>query len=150
MDKYNAISSIECEGNKEYLFWKTGSNNNHNQDFEICYDDHYCVHSEPVGCNPSKIPNNGERIVLLSSVSRGVILSSMSAVKNEKVKNKEVKNHHGNNYDDSYIDTTSATELECLEWYVKRYRVNNDTSIHYSPSGLSKNVEDTKVEWFLK
>ena len=37
-----------------------------------------------------------------------------------------------------------------LEWIVKKYRVDNDTSIHYSLSGLGRNVEDTKVEWFLK
>ena len=33
---------------------------------------------------------------------------------------------------------------------MKKYRVDNDTSIHCSPSGLGRNIEDTKVEWFLK
>ena len=65
LDEYNTISPIKREVNKNYLFWKTGSNNNHNQDLEICYDDHYRVRSELVGCNPSKIPDDGERIVLL-------------------------------------------------------------------------------------
>ena len=39
-------------------------------------------HSESIESNPSKIPNDGERIVLLSLVSRGVILNRMSAVNN--------------------------------------------------------------------
>ena len=69
LDEYNTISPIEREVNKEHLFLKTGRNNNHSQDLEICHDDHYCIHSELVGYNPSKIPNDGKRIVLLNSVS---------------------------------------------------------------------------------
>ena len=79
-DEYNIISPIKHEVNKEYLFWKTGKdyntdfscNNNHNQDLDNCYDDHYRVHSELMGNNPSKIPNNGQKTVLPSSVSRVV------------------------------------------------------------------------------
>ena len=109
-------------------------------------NDHYGVHSEFTNINPSMIPNNGERIRLLSSVSRGVILSSISRItknnegKNTKVKNKEVKNeevknvyHYSNNYAEVYVDITSAT-LKCLEWYVKKYQVDND------------NIDDTELE----
>ena len=90
------IQSIIGEVNEEYLFWHphrdeedpVDSNhastkeehhedsplppesNNHNQDLENCYDDHYRVHSELIDSNPSMIPNDGERVVLLSSVSR--------------------------------------------------------------------------------
>ena len=46
------------------------NNNNHNQDHGNNYDDHYGVHSESVNSNPSKIPKDGERVLLLSSVSR--------------------------------------------------------------------------------
>ena len=77
LDEYNTISPIELEVNKDYQFWKTGKdfnndsshNNNHNQDLENYYDDHYRVHSEPIDIVPSMIPNDGERVVLLSSVS---------------------------------------------------------------------------------
>ena len=39
-----------------------------------------------------------------------------------------------------------------LEWILKKYRVDNDISIHYSLSGLGlgKNIKDTKEGWFLK
>ena len=57
-----------------------------------------------------------------------MILSSISEVKNKEMKNEGVKNmyHYGNNYDDVYVNSTSATKLECLEWHVKEYRVNNN------------------------
>ena len=45
-------------------------NNNYNQDLENYDDDHYSIHSELIHSNPSMIPNDGERVVLLSSVSR--------------------------------------------------------------------------------
>ena len=153
LDEYNTISPIEREVNKEYLFWKTSSNNNHNQDLEICHDDHYRVHSEPVGCNPSKIPNDGERIVLLSLVSRGVILSSMSAVKSEEVKNKEVKNHYVNsNFNLNkilQIVLSIFLQLGCEWTLLKKYRVDNDSKIEWTLKKYQDD-NDSKIDWFLK
>ena len=129
--------------------------NNHNQDLENCYDDHNVMHSEFINSNPSMIPNDGERVLLLSLVSR--------VVKNsDKEKNDEVKNVHqyDNSYDDEYVDTTSATELECLEWILKKYRVDNDNvddteletvDIKFEwYTANNNNTVDTKLEWILK
>ena len=77
LDEYNTTSPIEHEVNKEYPFWKTGEdyntdfihNNNHIQDHGNIYDDNYGVYSKNIDSNPSKIPNDGERVVLLNSVS---------------------------------------------------------------------------------
>ena len=38
-------------------------------------------------------------------------------------------------------------QIEC-EWILKKYRVDNDTSIHYSPSGLMRNIDDAELEYF--
>ena len=32
-----------------------------------------------------------------------------------------------NNYEGKYVDITSTTKVECLEWYTQKYQVNNDT-----------------------
>ena len=68
-----------------------------------------------------------------------IVLSSISEVKNKEVKNKEVKNvyHYGSNYDDMYTNITFTIEVACLEWYVKKYCVDND-------------IINTELEWILK
>ena len=128
--KHNTISAIEREVNEEYIFLKTDQdyddnfshNNNHNQDDRNNYDDHYDIYSEFINSNPSMIPNDGERVVLLSSVSR--VLKNSDEAKNDEVKD---GHQYDNNYDDKYVDISSATKLECLEWILKKYQVDNDT-----------------------
>ena len=43
--------------------------------------------------------------------------------------------HYGNNYDDVYVNITSAIKLE---WISKKYRVDNN------------NIDDTELEWKRK
>ena len=140
LDKHNTISDIKREVNEEYMFWKTDKNyddnfshnNNHNRDDENNYDDHYGIHSEFINSNPSMIPNNGERVVLLSSVSQVV-------KNNNEAKNDEMKYGHqyDNNYDGEYVDITSDTKLE---WTLKKYQIDNANAF----------VDTVKLEWILK
>ena len=42
------------------------------------------------------------------------------------------------NYEDGYVNITSANEVECLEWYMQKYRVENDTKLDWVLKGKSK------------
>ena len=119
-NEYNTISAIKHKVNEEYMFWKTDTdcdnifshNNNHNQDDENNYDDQYSIHPEFINSNPSMIPNDGDRVVLLSSVSR--------VVKN----NNEAKDNEVSSIPASiFIDTVK------LVWFLKRYTVNNNNMV---------------------
>ena len=35
------------------------------------------------------------------------------------------------NYEDGYVDITSANEVECLEWYMQKYQVDKDTKLDW-------------------
>ena len=77
-------------------YWKTGNvynndcshNSYHNQDHVNNNEDHYGVHSESIESIPYKIPNDGEKIVLRSSVSRVV---KIQLEDHQIVKNKVVR-----------------------------------------------------------
>ena len=121
------------------------------------------VHSKSIESNPSKIPNDGERVVLLSLVSRVV---KNDVVKNNSdlidiqredqqiVKNKVVmhkilqivlliflqleyewilKKYQVDNNDD-------------LEWSMKRYTVNNNDKATYSDPSTSSGYSDNNYE----
>ena len=103
-------------------------NNNHNQDLENCYDDHYRVHSEPINIVPSMIPNNGERVVLLSLVPRvmmNVILNKILLV-------------------------VFLTFLQIkFEWILKKYPVDNDSKMEWTLKKYQVD-NDSKMDWVLK
>ena len=122
MHEYNTISPIRREVNNEYLFWKTGKNdnnnfscnNNRNQHLENCYDDRYGVHSESIDSNSFKIPNDGERVVLLSSVSRvvrndEVVQDNKDSIDELDASQRKFFHGYSNNYDDEYVDIPSLT-----------------------------------------
>ena len=79
----------------------------------------------------------------------------LSLMKNNEAKNEEGKTmYHYGNY---YYDITSAKKLECLEWYVNKYCVDNDIIINTELEWILKkyqfnnnNINDTKLGWILK
>ena len=109
--------------------------------------------------NPSMIPNDGEKVVLPSSVSRMVKNNNeekndeVSSISRMVMNSNEVKNVHqyGTNYDDEYVEITSATDLECLELYMKRYTVDNINTADIRWYTVdNNNTVETKLEWILK
>ena len=61
-----------------------------------------------------------------------------------------------NNYEDGYVDITSATKVKCLEWYMQKYGVDNDTKLDwilkwYRVDNFYKSkYGNTKLKWSLK
>ena len=88
------------------------------------------VHSESIECNPSKIPNDGERVVLLSSVSR--VVKNNNEEKNDEVSSisRMVMNNNDNvnTVDIRWytVDNNNMVKTK-LEWILKRYPVNNES-----------------------
>ena len=69
------------------------------------------------------------------------------------VSNSSMSNRCSDNYEDGYVDITSANEVECLEWYMQKYRVDNDTKLEWILEWYRvDNVyeSNTKFEWSLK
>ena len=127
------------------LFTKYNSINNDEADVVLEMENRL-VHSESIECNPSKIPNDEERVVLLSLVSR--------VVKDDVVKNNEdhqiVKNNkvmRYNNLSILQIVLSISLQLEC-EWILKKYQVDNDSKMEWTLKNYRVD-NDSKIDWFF-
>ena len=82
-----------------------------------------CVHSELIASNPSMIPNDGERVVLLSLVSR---VEKNMMVKNDVMSGRFFQSIYRVNSNINLIQIVLLIflQIEC-EWILKKYQVDN-------------------------
>ena len=113
--------------NKDFWFWDNGKDYDHapisNEESETVFAHDYSDNGDTVlsditiDSNPSKIPNNGDRIVLLSSVSRviknesrndEVVQDNKDSIDELDASQREHLHDYSNNYDAEYVDIPSS------------------------------------------
>ena len=118
---------IVNEVNSEYQFWPTAVvYSSDNQDQKSNYHNCYDVYSESIDSNPSKIPNYGKRVVLISSVSW---LKNNVKVKNEVEGGRLFQSVYQINSNINFnkilqIVLSIFLQLGCV-WTLKKNQVNN-------------------------
>ena len=122
---------INSDDNNEYN-WDTFHDSSQAEDMiDDTYNGDDDVNRKPI----NNVIDHGEQRLTLYIID--YVVSDSSTI-----------NERSDNYEDGYVDITFANEVECLEWYMQKYRADNDTKLDWILKWYR--IDNTKFEWNLK